>query len=74
MTHLGFVVPFISWVMNYITIVSFSILINGALSNFFKAGRGFRHKCPLSLLLVLIIVEGLCRSLIESKRVGAFKG
>jgi hypothetical protein len=40
LTHLGFQVPFIKWVMACISSVSFAVLINGAASPFFKSERG----------------------------------
>lgn len=36
LTHLGFPLPFINWIMCCITTVSFSVLINGSASNFFS--------------------------------------
>ena len=40
LTHLGFGIGFIRWVMSCITIVSFSILINGVDSPFFHVETG----------------------------------
>eukprot|EP01018_Ginkgo_biloba_P039380 Gb_12932 [translate_table: standard] len=74
LTHIGFCVPFISWVMSCISTVSFSVLINGAPSNFFRISRGLRQGCPLSPLLFLIVAKGLSRALIEAKRNKSFKG
>ena len=51
LTHLGFHIDFIRWVMSCMTSVSFAILINGAASPFFHAERGLRQGCPLSPLL-----------------------
>jgi hypothetical protein len=42
LTHLGFGLPFVNWIMSCITSVSFAILINGAASPFFQATRGLR--------------------------------
>lgn len=42
LTHLGFGLPFVNWIMSCITLVSFAILINGAASPFFQATRGLR--------------------------------
>lgn len=42
LTYLGFDIAFIRWVMTCITIMSFSVLINGATSPFFHAERGMR--------------------------------
>jgi hypothetical protein len=43
LTHLGFAVPFINWVMNCLTTVSFAVLINGSASPFFPSERGLRQ-------------------------------
>jgi hypothetical protein len=40
LTHLGFASPFIKWVMNYLTTVSFAVLINGSASPSFPSERG----------------------------------
>ena len=49
--------------MSSLNLVSFAVLINGAASSFFKAGRGLRQGCPLAPLLFLIIAKGLSRAL-----------
>jgi len=63
LTHLGFEVPFIRWIMVCISSVSFAVLINGAASPFFSSRRSLRHGCPLSPLLV---AEGLSKALISA--------
>lgn len=42
LTHLGFSIGFIKWIMCCITNVSFSVLVNGAASPFFGSERGLR--------------------------------
>jgi hypothetical protein len=74
LTHLGFGLPFINWVMSCITSVSFAVLINGAASPFFLAERGLRQGCPLSPLLFLLVAEGLSRDLSEAKNSRNFIG
>jgi hypothetical protein len=73
-THLGFVVPFIRWIMCCITTVSFLVLINGSTSPFFRYERGLRHGFPLSPLLFLLVAEGLSRALAIEKQTGSFLG
>jgi hypothetical protein len=36
LTHLGFGIPFINWIMSCITMISFAVLINGATTPFFQ--------------------------------------
>ena len=74
LTKMGFEVPFITWVMSSLTIVSFSVLINGVASSFFRSGRGLRQGCPLAPLLFLVVAEGLSRALLSTKSTGIFKG
>jgi hypothetical protein len=70
--HVGLCLPFVNWVMSCISYVSFAILINGTATGFYKTGRGLRQGCPLSPLLFLIVAEGLCRALNETKQAGSF--
>jgi hypothetical protein len=66
-THLGFAVPFIKWIMSFLTTVSFAVLINGFASPFFHSERGLREGCPLSPLLFLLVTKGLSRAISEKK-------
>ena len=74
LTKMGFGVPFITWVMISLTSVSFSVLINGVASSFFRSGRRLRQGCPLAPLLFLVVVEGLSRALLSAKNNGVFRG
>jgi len=74
LTHLGFDIAFIRWILSCITTISFSVLINGAASPFFHAERGLRQGFPLSPLLFLLVAEGLSRALKEAIRLGNFTG
>jgi len=74
LTHLGFDIAFIRWILSCITTISFSVLINGAASPFFHAERGLRQGCPLSPLLFLLVAEGLSRALKEAIRLSNFTG
>ena len=49
LSKLGFAGNFISWIMSSLSSVSFSLLINGVATTFFKAGRGLRQGCPWHL-------------------------
>jgi hypothetical protein len=61
------------WVMGCIKSFSFILFINGAASPFFKPKIGIRKGCPLSLLLFLLVVEGLNISFREASTSGSFK-
>lgn len=74
LTHLGFEIAFIRWIMSYISSVSFFVLINGAASPFFHVERGLRQGCPLSPLLFMLVAEDLSRAIKEAKSQGKFKG
>ena len=72
LSKMGFAGSFISWVMSNLSCISFSILINGVASPFFKSERGLRQGCPLAPLLFLIVVEGLGRAIISAKACGVY--
>ena len=67
LAKMGFAGNFIAWVMSSLSSVSFSLLINGVATNFFKSGRGLRQGCPLAPLLFLIVVEGLGRAILHAQ-------
>jgi hypothetical protein len=74
LTHLGFQVPFIKWIMACITSFSFAVLINGAAFPFFKSEIVLRQGCPLSPLLFLLVSESLSKALDAAARAGTFQG
>lgn len=74
LTHLGFAVSFIRWVMSCVTSISFVVLINGATSPFFSLRRGLHQGCPLSPLLFLLVVESLSHFLDHAKITSSYKG
>jgi len=74
LTHLGFPIPFIQWIICCITSVSFSAHINGSASYFFHAKRELRQGCPLSPLLFLIVMEGLSNLISFEKRARRLQG
>lgn len=53
---------------------TFSILINGATTNFFHASRGLRQGCPLSPLLFVLVMEGLSSLIHREKEAGDIHG
>ena len=60
--------------MGCMTNATFSILINGAASKFFHAGQGLRQGCPISPLLIFLIMEGLSYLLEKAKEDGSIHG
>jgi hypothetical protein len=73
LTHVGFNLSVVNWIMGCISSINFLILINGATSEFFKPTRGLRQGCPLSPLF-LLVAKGLCRVVMEAKRRGSIEG
>lgn len=74
LTHLGFHLDSIRWIMSCITSVSFSVLINGAASHFLRSEHGLMHGCLLSPLLSLLVVEGLSIFKKKAHSDGDFRG
>lgn len=74
LTHLGFPLEFVNWIMCCITKVSYSVLINRSASPFFHGERGLWQGCPLSPLLFLLIMEGLSRIFSGDCKQGQLQG
>jgi hypothetical protein len=55
----GFGEKWVSWIAHYISLVCFSILVNGSPFGFFSSSCGLRHGDPLSLLLFVVVKEAL---------------
>lgn len=60
--------------MGCVTSITYVLLINGEVTNFFQSSRGFRQECPLSLLLFILVMEGLNLSLKKAQANGALMG
>ena len=74
MKKMGFHSQWIDYIMRCIKSVSYSIVINGKISNYFKPGRGLRQGDPLSPYLFLICTEGLSAMLAKAQNDGLLKG
>ena len=59
--------------MSCVSSSSFSILVNGKATEFFRSSRGLRQGCPLSPLLFILVLEGLSLLLKDDKAAGDIK-
>ncbi|RVW81102.1 putative ribonuclease H protein [Vitis vinifera] len=73
MEMMGFGAKWISWIQWCIGTVSFSVLINGTSSGFFKSSRGLRQGDPLSLYLFVTVMEALSCLLKRAKEGGEWR-
>ncbi|CAN6703250.1 unnamed protein product [Malus baccata var. baccata] len=74
MASLGFPPLFCSWIKECISTVSFSVLINGSPTGFFRPNRGLRQGDPLSPFLFLLCTEGLSMLIRRSLERGSLHG
>jgi hypothetical protein len=70
----GFDNQWIKWVMDMVSMISFSILLNGAPVKPFYPSRGLRQGDPLSPFLFILIMEGLSRTIKTTTSEGTIKG
>lgn len=62
---------FVQWMLEYVTSVSYSVSINGAMHEFFKGRRGLRQGNPQSPVLFGLYLEVFSRSMkMTSQRLG----
>ena len=71
---MGFRVRWCNWIHTCISIVQFSVLINGSLVDFFGSSRGLRQGGLLSPMLFLIMMEVFSRMLRKVEGVGLIHG
>ena len=74
MTALGFNNKWISWIMNCVTSVSYSVLINGQPYGHIIPTRGIRQGDPLSPALFVLCTEALIHILNKAEQAGKITG
>lgn len=71
---LGFHSKWIMWIKECISIVSYSVVINGIPHDFFHSSRSLRHGNPLSPFLFITSTKVLSRPIIKEENQGLLKG
>ena len=74
MKKLGIHPKWITTNMKCVSSVSYSLVINGSITNKFHPGRGLRQRDPLSPYLFLIYTQGLSALLAQDQRNGLLQG
>jgi hypothetical protein len=74
MEQMGFHSKWVTTIMECITTVSYSILVNGEPHGFIKPSRGLRQGDPLSPYLFLFCAEGLNSLIQKAKHAGDLQG
>jgi hypothetical protein len=70
----GLGIQMANWIMACVTSPTYSVLINGEATDFFRSGRGLCQGYPLSPLLFILTMEGLSLILKKSIREGKVTG
>ncbi|BBH07102.1 Ribonuclease H-like superfamily protein [Prunus dulcis] len=74
MLAMGFPIPWVRMVMDCVTTVSYSFLVNGEPTRILYPTRGLRQGDPLSPYLFLLCAEGFTTLLSKAERKGSCKG
>lgn len=63
LAYFGFPYKFISWIMEYITLVTYYLVITGGLAELFQDTKGIWKGDPMSPYLFVLVMEYLQREL-----------
>lgn len=74
LVKMGFHSQWIQWVVECVTTVSFSVLVNGAKRISFKPHRGLRQGDPLSPYLFILVLDVLSKLIDRSVHNGKLTG
>ncbi|XP_059623077.1 uncharacterized protein LOC132266242 [Cornus florida] len=74
MDKMGFGDKWRCWIEAYISLVRFSVMVNGSPTGFFGSSRGLRQGDPLSPFLFIIVMEALSRLMRRAVELGFIKG
>lgn len=71
---MNFDIKWINWIMEYVTFVYYTLLVNGNLTNSFKPTQGLRQGDPLSPSMFLMYATILTISLVQVESLNKIKG
>ncbi|KAK3225942.1 hypothetical protein Dsin_005804 [Dipteronia sinensis] len=74
MLRLGFSANWVNMIMGYVRTMSYSFILNGEVTGFFRPTRGLRQGVPLSPYLFLICIEGLSSLINKAHANGSITG
>jgi hypothetical protein len=72
--NFGCHLTFLNWVMEWVSTVTFSVLVNGGMSNYFQPSRGLKQGDPLSSYLFILCQEVLARLIDREQAIGTICG
>ncbi|GAA0176087.1 hypothetical protein LIER_29143 [Lithospermum erythrorhizon] len=73
MIKLGFAADFMRFVIDYISTLSYSVLVNEDQYGYFQSSRGLRQGDPLLPYLFIMCTEGLVYLINQAVQEGALK-
>lgn len=74
LTAMNFDIKWINWIMEYVTFVYYTLLVNGNLTNSFKPTQGLRQGDLLSPSMFLMYATILTISLVQVESLNKIKG